>query len=521
MRVAVVHGYYLHDSGSGVYVRELTRELVRQGHDVTLVCQERSPELYDFIDAVYDFDGTRLVPGLVDDSRQPVHSGRCRLIRPRLHRLLVYVDGPFPGFAGDRVAAFQDSPAGWIERYAQENLAALGAAFAAWPPEVVLANHAMMQPHLVKHALGGRAPYVATVHMSELNFSVKQDPRLVPYTLDGLDAATAVVTVSAASARDVTAWASQQDLEIAAKTCTVAPGVDTGTFVPPAGREAAIEALRREVPLPPAFELDPEDRIIACAGRLMWTKGPQHAVAALPLIATHHPRVRLLIAGDGPARVPLERLAGFLGEGDEEAARALSLAEPELRTPAEFGSVIPKSLPHLRGLPVGTPSVAFLGHLSSAQLGRVFACADVALAPSVFPEAVGLVAIEALSAGALPVASYHSGLASVIDPVAGFLADPAFQALVPGRCSDRGARPTDRPRLPTLPDRRTCFSHAAPRPLRPALSLMGTGGEALSRAGHRRHHARLGITTTGRGRRSRWSACGLSAVDPSPDSRAS
>jgi len=50
LRIAIVHGYYLHDSGSGVYVRELAHELVRQGHEVTLVCQERSPELYDFID---------------------------------------------------------------------------------------------------------------------------------------------------------------------------------------------------------------------------------------------------------------------------------------------------------------------------------------------------------------------------------------------------------------------------------------------------------------------------------------
>ena len=47
MRVALVHGYFLHDSGSGIYVRELARSLVRLGHDVTLVCQERDPARYD------------------------------------------------------------------------------------------------------------------------------------------------------------------------------------------------------------------------------------------------------------------------------------------------------------------------------------------------------------------------------------------------------------------------------------------------------------------------------------------
>jgi glycosyltransferase involved in cell wall biosynthesis len=52
----------------------------------------------------------------------------------------------------------------------------------------------------------------------------------------------------------------------------------------------------------------------------------------------------------------------------------------------------------------------------------------------VFPEAVGLVTIEALSAGALPLASYHSGLASVVDVVADALGDPLLKALAPGRC---------------------------------------------------------------------------------------
>jgi len=52
----VVHGYFLHDSGSGVYVRELARALVRLGHEVTLVCQDREPERCDFIDSAYDLD---------------------------------------------------------------------------------------------------------------------------------------------------------------------------------------------------------------------------------------------------------------------------------------------------------------------------------------------------------------------------------------------------------------------------------------------------------------------------------
>jgi glycosyltransferase involved in cell wall biosynthesis len=433
VRVAVIHGYYLHDSGSGIYVREVARELVRQGHDVTLVSQERKPELYDFIDDAYAFEANDIEPVRLCDVRQPLYEGRCRLVRPHLRRLLVYVNGPFPGFEPERVGAFQDSPTECIEGYVLDNVAALRAVFAAWPPDVVLANHAMMQPYIVKQALAGTAPYVATIHGSELNFSLRHDPRLVPFALEGLEGAVAVVSVSDPGAAEIIAWAAQHGLRIAGKTFAIPPGVDARTFAPATDRTSAIEALGREISLPDDLQLRLKDRIIVYAGRLMWTKGIQHAVSCLPLVVAHHPAVRLLIAGEGPAKGPLLELGRLLGEGDHESARALALSESELHAPPEFGQLVPATTPNVGPLPIH-----FLGHLNSAQLGRLFAAADLSLAPSVFPEAVGLVTIEALSAGALPLASYHSGLASVVDVVADALADPALKALSPGQCLTEG-----------------------------------------------------------------------------------
>ncbi len=428
MRVAVVHGYYLHDSGSGIYAREMVRELVRLGHDVTLVCQERGPELYDFIDTVYAVRGN-IEPVRLGDVRQPLYEGRCRLVRPHLRRLLVYVDGPFPGFEAEQVRAFQDSPTEWIDAYVLENVSALRAIFAAWPPDLVLANHAMMAPYLVRQAVAVAAPYVVTVHGSELNFSVKHDRRLAPFTLEGLEASAAVVTVSEPGAAEIITWAAEHGLELASKTHAIPPGVDARIFAPAPDRAAAIEALSREIPLPDGLQLRPEDPIMVYAGRLMWTKGVHYAVSCLPRVLAHYPSVRLLIAGEGPAQAPLAELAALLGRGDEAAARALAAGADELHAPAEFGELIPAALPQVGPLPVH-----FLGHLSSAQLGRLFAAADVSLAPSVFPEAVGLVTIEALSAGALPLACFHSGLAPIVDAVADALADPLLRALAPGHC---------------------------------------------------------------------------------------
>ena len=47
MRILLWHGYLLAGTGSNVYTRALAREWSNAGHDVTVVCQERQPELYD------------------------------------------------------------------------------------------------------------------------------------------------------------------------------------------------------------------------------------------------------------------------------------------------------------------------------------------------------------------------------------------------------------------------------------------------------------------------------------------
>lgn len=428
-----MHGYYLHDSGSASYVRDLTRALVRAGHDVILLCQERRPELYDFIGPVYDLDAsnTSFVP---PDGPRAV-PGRCRLVRPNLGgRLLVYVEGRFPGFDASGIRAFQNAPDDWITGFIDANVAAARTTFAEWPPDLVLAQHTIMQPYIVNAALRGAAPYTVTVHGSELNFSIKSDPRMARYAINGLDEAAAVITVSHSSADELHEWSTSQGLDLDDKTWIVPPGIDSEAFATASSKQAAVEALYAGGPVPGDFPVSPDDDILATAGGLRWTKGMQHLIAALPAIAaSRHRRVRLLVAGAGAGRGPLGELAGMLRRGDTAAARSLAEREPELASPPEFGPVV-------ADVPDGAGDfrVGFLGHLDRVALAKVFAAADVSVAPSVFPEAVGLVNIEALSAGSLPLATYHGGAASVVDAVADSLADPAMRALSPGRDLTRG-----------------------------------------------------------------------------------
>jgi glycosyltransferase involved in cell wall biosynthesis len=428
MRVTLVHGYYLHDSGSGIYVRELARAFARLGHDVTLVCQEREPGRYDFIDSAYVLDEGNSRLRRVHSAPR-LYAGSCRLVRPHLAgKLLVYVDGPFPGFAREEVAAFQNASAKERDRYVASNVAALRTVFAEWPPEVVLAQHLIMQPFMVRTALGGAAPYLVTEHGSALNFSVRACDALVPFALDGLAGAAAVATVSDGARDELVAWAIEHGLDVAGMTVSLPPGIDAELFAPAGDRRAAIAAMLSRVDAPPGFDVRPDDDVLMFAGALLNTKGAQHAVAALPLIAqSRGKRQRLLIVGDGPARAPLEELSALTAAGDAKVARQLVEREEQLRSPSEWGVVVADAPPLFGG-----SGTAFLGRLEHERLASVFALADVALVPSVFPEAAALVNSEALSSGALPLATYHSGMAALDDSLAAAFHDDVFTSLAAG-----------------------------------------------------------------------------------------
>lgn len=425
MRIAIVHGYFLHDSGSAIYARELSRELVRVGHEVTLVCQEQSPENFDFIDSVYDLDAANR--GFIEVmGRPPAFAGRCRLVRPHLGGvLLTYVAGPFPGF--DAVP-FQEATSDQIQAYVDANSLALGSIFDRWPPDLVQANHLIMQPVAVSRALRGQAPYVVTLHGSELNFSLNSDSRLVPFAIEGMVAAGAIFALSDSSLEELKEFAVANRLDLAGRAIELPPGVDTQLFSP-----------HNAAPLPSSIQplVEGAGDVAVFAGRLLWTKGLHYAVAALPMILAERPGLHMLVAGEGPMRDPLEEFIRALDAGDFDRAARVAASEIQLQAGEGYGEVLPALnqvdrdiyLAGARGL---AGHIHFLGHLDHDRLAGLFAAADISLAPSVFPEAFGLVSIEALAAGAVPVATYQSGLRTPLNATASLLADDTLRNLRPG-----------------------------------------------------------------------------------------
>ncbi|WP_203829958.1 glycosyltransferase family 4 protein [Actinoplanes palleronii] len=136
-----------------------------------------------------------------------------------------------------------------------------------------------------------------------------------------------------------------------------------------------VDALRwrarpRAVTAARATYAGPDAQLVSFAGRLVYEKGVQHLLAAVPELRERFPRLRVVIAGDGPYRKELERLAG--------------------------------------------PAVTFAGFLTGHDLTALMAASDCYVVPSVY-EPFGMVALEAAAAGAPVAVSSTGGLAEIVE----------------------------------------------------------------------------------------------------------
>ena len=374
MRVLIFHGYMLRGTGSNIYNVNLAPALARLGHEVHLLCQDREVE----------------IPGV------QIHN-------PDIGGLLpVYVKDPYPGF---EVKTFDELTEAELDRYLDSNVTAVREVAAQVGGfDAALANHLVMGPAILARA--GVAPFAAKIHGSALEYTVKPHPRFLPYAYEGMEAAQGVLVGSAHTGESL--WAALPDLpDLRDKTRLGPPGVDVEEFAPgEAGR-------------------DPR---VVFVGKLIVSKGVDLLLAAWPLVRAKHPHVRLQVAGFGAYEDGLRRLQAALDRGDLEDARAVAAAGWGLEGGEE------RPLPILSAFLADPPagyaeaargaagSVEWLGRLEHDEVAGLLPGAEALVMPSTFPEAFGMVAVEAAACGTLPVSAGHSGMREVSHRLAGALA---------------------------------------------------------------------------------------------------
>jgi len=370
MRVLIFHGYMLRGTGSNIYNVNLAPALARLGHEVHLVCQDREVKI------------------------RGVH-----IHNPDIGGLLpVYVKDPYPGF---EVKTFPEMTDAELDRYIDANVAAVReVAEQAGGIDAALANHLVMGPAIL--ACADIAPFAAKIHGSALEYTVKPHPRFLPYAYEGMAAAQGVLVGSAHTGESL--WAALPDLpDLEAKTRLGPPGVDVEEFAP-------IERGR--------------DPLVAFVGKLIVSKGVDLLLAAWPLVRAKHPGIRLQVAGFGAYEDGLRRLQTALERGDLEDARAVAAAgwgleggeEKPLPILSAFLADPPSGYAALARAAAG--SVEWLGRLEHDEVAALFPRAEAMVMPSTFPEAFGMVAVEAASCGTLPVSAGHSGMREVSERLA-------------------------------------------------------------------------------------------------------
>jgi glycosyltransferase involved in cell wall biosynthesis len=264
---------------------------------------------------------------------------------------------PLPDFTAEQRDAYVDA-----------NAAALRELL---PADVVFANHVLMGAPVAR-ASGAR--YAVKAHGSELEYSMRGNAELGRFGAEALAGADAVYVGSEHIRRVL-----EDVVGHVERVHEVPPGVDVDEFVPVA-RDVALAALIDEA------GRDPKD-----AGERHPDAG--NAERFTSFFAEQQPTIVYfgkLIENKG-VHVLLEALR-------DTGARAVIVGFGDYRDALEGQA------------PEGT---LFTGALEHRHLVHLLPLCDVAVVPSVFPEAFGMVAAEAASAGVPPVVADHSGLAEV------------------------------------------------------------------------------------------------------------
>jgi glycosyltransferase involved in cell wall biosynthesis len=130
----------------------------------------------------------------------------------------------------------------------------------------------------------------------------------------------------------------------------------------------------------------------------------------IPEILANIPRSRFIFVGFGSYREHLEAMIKALGSGDQSTFTACARA-------GEFIEDVDVTRRFRKLGPEEINRITVTGILDHECLGELLPLASLTLVPSKWPEAFGMVAVESMSAGVMPLCNDYAGLRDVIREV--------------------------------------------------------------------------------------------------------
>jgi len=140
-------------------------------------------------------------------------------------------------------------------------------------------------------------------------------------------------------------------------------GIDAESF----RKDVSVDLLRNKY-------IDPGDKLVFFVGRLVYEKGVQTVIEAMPRILDKIPNITFVVAGSGPHLNQLKSLVG------------------------EFGL---------------EKKVKFTGHIGSDDLSAFYRCADLTVVPSLY-EPFGMVVLESMAMNTPTIVADTGGLSEIV-----------------------------------------------------------------------------------------------------------
>ncbi len=468
MHIGLYHGYELSGSGSNEYTRYLARYFVEAGHQVHIICREKSPENIPYISQAYAWDQN----GACQELFQRQNEGQLCVLHQLSHgdiRPVYLTDKQREGQVKSFIALTDDE----LAAYHQLNEQLLSLILAKHKLDVLHANHVVYQPiAAIKACQSSNTPLIIFPHGSAIEYTVKRDERYKRLALQGILASAGLIIGNNEVRDRILKLYPEHEALILAKSKIVGVGVDTTLFqpVPPSEKEASVQKLiatqggggkspaqvqelqqglaAGNLEITQAYwnaykHALPDDNlneqlrqipwnkpILIFVGALTVGKGLQSLITALPQVLEQHPQAQLVIVGSGAYREVLEALVYAIANSKRELLLELCAKGQDLDRNTLTGPW--EDVQHFLTNPVNLErtlaqgqsleqQVHFLGRLDHARLRYLFPCADLAIFPSVVPEAYPLVLMESLANGVLPLVSYFSGFKDGVDALQAFL----------------------------------------------------------------------------------------------------
>lgn len=468
MNIGLFHGYDLSGSGSNEYTRYLAKSIFEEGHNVHLICREYKPENIDFLTHIYSYDENG---GVKEISAQSGDGPFCYLHQLPLGdvRPVYLTDKQRKG----NVKSFINLTDEELASYRDLNRKVLELILSTHPLDVLHCNHVVYQPIIANGpSQKTNTPFIIYPHGSSIEYTVKKDKRYLEQALDAIKNCTGLI-IGNLEVRDrlLTLYPEYKE-GMLNKTRIVGVGVDTALFSPvesdkradsidnllklnlgggktPSQVKQLYEGLeggdisvvqkyweaydnaKPDTDINEKLKRIPWDgNILLFVGAFTAGKGLQSIITGMPGVLRENPDTHLVIVGSGAYREVLEALIYAIKTGNRDLLNKLSeegfgLDRSDITGPWEDVKQFINNDENLTELFSHGANldqhIHFVGRLVHSELQYLFPCADLAVFPSVVPEAYPLVLMEALSNGVFPVVSYFSGFKDGVDELSPYI----------------------------------------------------------------------------------------------------